>query len=214
MSFYRPDGAYSPVERAVLDGLGLTHLDFAPTAPRRRIEGGAERVGKAAELERLATDRADPKTKPRPTMMPDRIDTAAIAESCNADGYVVVPALFSRDELQNLEAELESYIRNVVPGLSAGSVYYEDEPSDAIKSLFKMKDHSEIFAALARDPRLMAIVGAIRDRYSIGSPFTRARSEATLPISDDTRGSCASLAHLALFALSIATAPNLEHEED
>lgn len=65
MNFHRPDGAYSPVERAVLDGLGLIHLDFAPTALRRRIEGGAERVRKAAELERLATTaRTDPKTKP------------------------------------------------------------------------------------------------------------------------------------------------------
>jgi len=61
MNFHRPDGAYSPVERVVLEALGLTHLDFEPTVPRRRIDGAAERVRKAAELERLATSRADPK---------------------------------------------------------------------------------------------------------------------------------------------------------
>jgi len=61
MNFHRPDGAYSPVERVVLEALGLTHLDFEPTVPRRRIDGAAERVRKAAELERLATARADPK---------------------------------------------------------------------------------------------------------------------------------------------------------
>lgn len=57
MKFHRPDGAYSPVERAVLNGLGVTHLDFKPTVPRRSVDGGAERIRKATEIENLAKAR-------------------------------------------------------------------------------------------------------------------------------------------------------------
>ena len=64
MNFHRPDGAYSPVEQAVLHALGVAYLDFTPAAPRRRIEGGTERIRKATELERLATARADAKATP------------------------------------------------------------------------------------------------------------------------------------------------------
>ncbi len=37
MNFNRPDGNYSPVERAVLRGLGVENLDFQPQAPREKI---------------------------------------------------------------------------------------------------------------------------------------------------------------------------------
>jgi hypothetical protein len=39
MRFDRDDpAAFSPVERAVLDGLGVERLSFAPAAPRERID--------------------------------------------------------------------------------------------------------------------------------------------------------------------------------
>jgi hypothetical protein len=37
MNFNRPDGDYSLVEQAILRGLGVERLDFAPTVPRERI---------------------------------------------------------------------------------------------------------------------------------------------------------------------------------
>ena len=37
MQFDRPAGDYSPVERAILNGLGVDKLAFAPTAPRQNI---------------------------------------------------------------------------------------------------------------------------------------------------------------------------------
>ncbi len=41
MNFHRTDGsAYSPVEAAVLHGLGVDHYDFQPTAPRFRTPDG------------------------------------------------------------------------------------------------------------------------------------------------------------------------------
>ncbi|MBW3636417.1 MAG: hypothetical protein KY445_08125 [Armatimonadetes bacterium] len=37
MNFNRTDGAYSPVERGVLRGLGVESLNFQPQAPREKI---------------------------------------------------------------------------------------------------------------------------------------------------------------------------------
>lgn len=54
MRFNRPDAAdFSPVERAVLRGLGVERLDFQPTAPRERIVSeGMKRKQKMLEEER------------------------------------------------------------------------------------------------------------------------------------------------------------------
>ena len=40
MEFSRPDGDYSPVEAAVLRGLGVDHYDFKPTQPRYHTPDG------------------------------------------------------------------------------------------------------------------------------------------------------------------------------
>lgn len=40
MSFDRPDGAYAPIEAAVLRGLGVNHYDFQPTEPRFHTTDG------------------------------------------------------------------------------------------------------------------------------------------------------------------------------
>ncbi len=89
-----------------------------------------------------------------------QLNINAIAEAYEADGYVIVPGLFSAEELQSLEAELEAHIRDIVPGQSAGVVYYEDG-ANVIKSVFKLDGHSEMYAGLARDPRVMAVLEAV-----------------------------------------------------
>lgn len=58
MNFQRPDTSdFSPVERAVLRGLGVDRLDFVPAAPRERVVPGRvrkQRARAAAENARLA----------------------------------------------------------------------------------------------------------------------------------------------------------------
>lgn len=44
MQFNRPNGDYSPVEKAVLYGLGVESLDYRPAAPRERIVPERERI--------------------------------------------------------------------------------------------------------------------------------------------------------------------------
>ena len=55
MRFDRPDGAYSPVERAILNGLGVDRLEFGPTVPRETFV--PERVAKQRALEAEAKAR-------------------------------------------------------------------------------------------------------------------------------------------------------------
>jgi phytanoyl-CoA hydroxylase len=83
-----------------------------------------------------------------------------LAETFNADGYVVVPDLFSAEEIAEIEVSLAAHIRDVVPHQLAGTVYYEDDPPDVIKSVFKLDKHSATFATLAYDPRVIAILEA------------------------------------------------------
>jgi hypothetical protein len=57
MCFDRKDGAYSPVERAVLNALGVERLEFAPTRPRERVvpeRVRREQAEKDAQRTRLA----------------------------------------------------------------------------------------------------------------------------------------------------------------
>ncbi|MBC8140896.1 MAG: phytanoyl-CoA dioxygenase family protein [Armatimonadetes bacterium] len=55
MNFNRPDGDYSLVERAILNGLGVPHYDFQPTAPREKVETGRERAKREAEAAKAAS---------------------------------------------------------------------------------------------------------------------------------------------------------------
>lgn len=43
LCFDRPDRRYTPIERVILDALGVDSLSFAPTRPRQRIESERER---------------------------------------------------------------------------------------------------------------------------------------------------------------------------
>lgn len=52
MKFKREDGAYSPIEQAVLNALGVEELDFQPTSERQRITPGSQKArDEAAKLE-------------------------------------------------------------------------------------------------------------------------------------------------------------------
>ena len=54
MQFNRADGDYSPVERAILRGLNVEHLDFQPTAPREHVTPYRERVQQKMREEEAA----------------------------------------------------------------------------------------------------------------------------------------------------------------
>jgi phytanoyl-CoA hydroxylase len=88
-------------------------------------------------------------------------DLKAVSQHFHEDGFVIVRQVYLRDEIATLERRLEEFIRNTVPSLKPGEVYFEDTPSKAIKSIHRMESHSEHFRQLLEDARLVGIVQAI-----------------------------------------------------
>ncbi len=63
------------------------------------------------------------------------------------DGYVTVTPLYSDQEIAILNAEIERFIRDVVPGMPIEKVYYEDKADNSslkqIQKMFEYDDHFE-----------------------------------------------------------------------
>ncbi len=69
------------------------------------------------------------------------------------DGFVVVRDFLDRDSLQVLMANLDRYIREVVPGLPAGDAFYQDRSKpETLKQLQHMGNDS-FFDEYRREPR-------------------------------------------------------------
>lgn len=86
---------------------------------------------------------------------------SSAAQEFLKDGFVIVRQLFSPTEMAVLEQELEEFIRNVVPSLKPGEVYFEGAQPGAIKAAHNMQAHSEYFRCLMGEPRLVSLVDAI-----------------------------------------------------
>lgn len=91
------------------------------------------------------------------------MNTKAIARQYLEDGYVIVRGVFSKDEIDEIERHIADCIRDVVPTMKAGDVYYEDSPDKPIKSIFRLEQHDPFFMRLMHDERLM---GLMRDIYA------------------------------------------------
>ncbi len=89
------------------------------------------------------------------------MDYKAIAAKFWEDGFVVVPGFFDARQLGEIEGKLAGYIRETVPSLKTGEVFYENPPSRAIKSLFGMHRHNAWFAGLGQDARLLELMRTI-----------------------------------------------------
>jgi phytanoyl-CoA hydroxylase len=65
------------------------------------------------------------------------------------DGYVFMPGFLNASELTELNAELERFIRTVVPSMPAEEVYYEDKQRpETLKQLQRMNEQDDYFARL------------------------------------------------------------------
>jgi ectoine hydroxylase-related dioxygenase (phytanoyl-CoA dioxygenase family) len=77
------------------------------------------------------------------------------------DGCVIVRGVFPADAVGELDRELARYLRDVVPTLGGKDVFFENPPSTAIKSAFRLHERSDYFQRLMEDPRLLAILQAL-----------------------------------------------------
>ncbi len=79
-------------------------------------------------------------------------------ESFETDGYVAVPSFLSADEVGECLKQLRRYIDEVVPGLPAEHVFYEDKDDPStLKQLQRIQDHDAWFGEFfAGKPRQLA----------------------------------------------------------
>jgi phytanoyl-CoA hydroxylase len=74
---------------------------------------------------------------------------SAIRDSFEADGYVAMPGFLDAAALATLNANLERYIRDIVPSLPPEHVFYEDKARpETLKQLQVMHDYDPYFAEL------------------------------------------------------------------
>src|SRR5690242_1531676 len=83
-----------------------------------------------------------------------------VVAAYDADGVVAVPALLTDEEVAEVRRALDRYIRDVVPMLPASDVVFE-AGGRSVRNLWRLEEHDDFFAELARRPRLMDLVGAL-----------------------------------------------------
>jgi ectoine hydroxylase-related dioxygenase (phytanoyl-CoA dioxygenase family) len=81
------------------------------------------------------------------------------------DGFVKMDGLVSAADLDEINRELDRYIREVAPTLPANDIVWEKEPlpdgTRGIRNLWRMADHSPFFHRFATSQRLMALAEAM-----------------------------------------------------
>lgn len=79
-------------------------------------------------------------------------DASETKDCFDRDGYLRVDSLFGAAKMAEINAELDRYIAQHVPGMSRSEVYYEDINDDtSIKQLMNMHDHDSYFDDLLRN---------------------------------------------------------------
>ncbi len=89
------------------------------------------------------------------------MDYAAIATDFHANGFGIIPGLFSLEELRAVDDQLQSYLEESLSAPESGEVYYEDAASRSIRCVFRMNQRSDYFEKLMWDPRLTALAEAL-----------------------------------------------------
>lgn len=67
-------------------------------------------------------------------------------QSFDEDGFVAIRGFLDRDEVAEMKANIDRYIREIVPKLEATQVFYEDkERPETLKQLPRMHEHDAYF---------------------------------------------------------------------
>ena len=80
----------------------------------------------------------------------------------NEDGFAVVRGFVSRDEIEQINNEVDRYVAEVVPTLPAGEAFYEfkDEP-ETLKQLPRINEHDEYFQRFHCHPRMSELASHV-----------------------------------------------------
>lgn len=92
-----------------------------------------------------------------------------IRKDFERDGYVFIPAFFNADQVTAVKWELERYITEVVPGMPANHVMYEDMTNPAtLKQMQDMQEYSTFFNDLMCGSEMEKLAEAVLGEKVIG----------------------------------------------
>lgn len=89
-------------------------------------------------------------------------DLAQISDAFDTDGFLAIQPLFDAGKMAEINAELDRYIRDVMPGMPVEEVYFEDR-SDAttLKQMQKLSVYDDYFRSLMEDSVIRDIASAV-----------------------------------------------------
>lgn len=90
------------------------------------------------------------------------MDIESIKKQFEEDGYVFLPGFLSAEEIALVNEKLTYFIENVVPGLPAHDVFYEDKNDPAtLKQIMHVSEHEPYFAPMLHQSRFSKIAGEL-----------------------------------------------------
>ncbi|CAG5002353.1 hypothetical protein DYBT9275_02873 [Dyadobacter sp. CECT 9275] len=86
------------------------------------------------------------------------MDIELIKKQFAEDGYVFLPGFISAEEIEELNKKLETFIENVVPGIPATDVFYEDKNDlSTLKQIMHVSEYEPDFAPLLKNSKFSKI---------------------------------------------------------
>jgi phytanoyl-CoA hydroxylase len=85
------------------------------------------------------------------------------------DGYVFLPGFFNAEQIAEINLKLQEFIKDVVPGMPANHVVYEDkENPETLKQLQDLQVHSAFFNTIMTDSELEKLAEVVLGEKVIG----------------------------------------------
>jgi phytanoyl-CoA hydroxylase len=79
------------------------------------------------------------------------------------NGFAVIRELFSTEEVKDIENHVTEYLDRTGPVATLGDFLYEDNAERSLRCAFRLHEHSEYFAALMQEPRIIELLQQIFD---------------------------------------------------
>ena len=100
--------------------------------------------------------------------MNSKLDLDALREGYDRDGFVIVRGLYPAEELRGLQAQLDRYVREVVPTLPKDQAFFDDYAKrETLRKMQSLHKHDPWFDAFLRTgPHLALLEHLLRDQVS------------------------------------------------
>jgi phytanoyl-CoA hydroxylase len=96
-------------------------------------------------------------------------EATTLKKKFDRDGYVAIPKFLTADEVAELEAHIARYVKDVVPNVPAGEVFYEIKGQpETLKQLQRMFRYDDWFQMLFFAERFTKLAKLLLDAIPVG----------------------------------------------